>query len=42
MEFEKMLERFSFLFEDNNDIKRDVLLAKKNVDIHEKKRNMQK
>ena len=38
MEFEKMLERFSFLFEDNNDIKRDVLLAKKNVDIHEKKK----
>ncbi len=37
MDFEEMLKKFEFLFEESNDVKRDIILAKENVDIQVEK-----
>ena len=37
MEFETILKKFEFLFEDSNDVERDFLLVEGNLDIQEEK-----
>lgn len=33
MDFQEMFERFEFLFEDSNDVRRDLILVKENLVI---------
>lgn len=37
MDFQEMFKRFEFLFEDGNDVEKDLFLVEENIDIQNEK-----